>query len=49
MTDAPERDDNARHAEKAKKRKAAHDRKLEGMSDDKGLLIVHTGTGKGKT
>ncbi|KPF89190.1 cob(I)yrinic acid a,c-diamide adenosyltransferase [Rhodopseudomonas sp. AAP120] len=50
MTDAaPERDDNARHAEKAKKRKAAHDKKLEGMSDDKGLLIVHTGTGKGKT
>lgn len=50
MTDAaPERDDNARHAEKAKKRKAAHDKKLEGMSADKGLLIVHTGTGKGKT
>ncbi|MFC0238889.1 cob(I)yrinic acid a,c-diamide adenosyltransferase [Rhodopseudomonas telluris] len=50
MTDAaPERDDNARHAEKAKKRKAAHNKKLEGMSDDKGLLIVHTGTGKGKT
>ncbi|MBI5128001.1 MAG: cob(I)yrinic acid a,c-diamide adenosyltransferase [Rhodopseudomonas palustris] len=50
MTDAaPERDDNARHAEKAKKRKAAHDRKLEGMTDQKGLLIVHTGTGKGKT
>ncbi|RJF74116.1 cob(I)yrinic acid a,c-diamide adenosyltransferase [Rhodopseudomonas palustris] len=49
MTAAPERDDNARHAEKAKKRKAAHDKKLEGMSDDKGLLIVHTGTGKGKT
>ncbi|WP_420131390.1 cob(I)yrinic acid a,c-diamide adenosyltransferase [Rhodopseudomonas sp.] len=49
MTEAPVRDDNARHAEKAKKRKAAHDKKLEGMSDDKGLLIVHTGTGKGKT
>ncbi|MGO3927185.1 cob(I)yrinic acid a,c-diamide adenosyltransferase [Rhodopseudomonas pseudopalustris] len=50
MTDAaPDRDDNARHAEKAKKRKAAHDRKLEGMTDQKGLLIVHTGTGKGKT
>ncbi|ABD05448.1 cob(I)yrinic acid a,c-diamide adenosyltransferase [Rhodopseudomonas palustris HaA2] len=50
MTDAaPDRDDNARHAEKAKKRKAAHDKKLEGMVADKGLLIVHTGTGKGKT
>ena len=48
-TIAQDRDDNARHAEKAKKRKAAHDKKLKGMSDDKGLLIVHTGTGKGKT
>jgi cob(I)alamin adenosyltransferase len=46
---APERDDNARHAGKAKKRKAAHDKKLAGMTDQKGLLIVHTGTGKGKT
>jgi cob(I)alamin adenosyltransferase len=50
MTDAAtDRDDNARHAEKAKKRKAVHDKKLEGMTDRKGLLIVHTGTGKGKT
>ncbi|MCG6205377.1 cob(I)yrinic acid a,c-diamide adenosyltransferase [Rhodopseudomonas sp. HC1] len=50
MTDAAQgRDDNTRHAEKAKKRKAAHDKKLEGMTDQKGLLIVHTGTGKGKT
>ncbi|WP_322515299.1 cob(I)yrinic acid a,c-diamide adenosyltransferase [Rhodopseudomonas palustris] len=49
MTDVSDRDDNARHAEKAKKRKAAHDKKLEGMVADKGLLIVHTGTGKGKT
>jgi cob(I)alamin adenosyltransferase len=42
-------DDNAYHAEKAKKRKAAHDKKLQGMTDRKGLIIVHTGTGKGKT
>jgi len=49
MTEPATRDDNARHAEKAKKRKAAHDKKLEGMTDQKGLLIVHTGTGKGKT
>jgi cob(I)alamin adenosyltransferase len=41
--------DNARHAEKAKLRKAAHERKMEGKTGDKGLLIVHTGTGKGKT
>lgn len=50
MTDPlPARDENIRHAEKAKKRKAAHDKKLEGMTDSKGLIIVHTGTGKGKT
>jgi cob(I)alamin adenosyltransferase len=50
MTEPSDQDaDNARHAEKAKKRKAAHDRMMEGKTGDKGLLIVHTGTGKGKT
>lgn len=39
----------ARHAEKMRKHKAAKDRMLAGKSADKGLLIVHTGTGKGKT
>ncbi|WP_425330072.1 cob(I)yrinic acid a,c-diamide adenosyltransferase [Terrirubrum flagellatum] len=40
---------NARHAEKMKKHKAAKDKMLAGKTDDKGLLIVHTGAGKGKT
>ena len=40
---------NARHAEKMKKHKAAKDKMLAGKTDEKGLLIVHTGAGKGKT
>jgi cob(I)alamin adenosyltransferase len=42
-------DPNARHAEKMRKHKAAKDKMLAGKSADKGLLIVHTGAGKGKT
>ncbi|MFC0205719.1 cob(I)yrinic acid a,c-diamide adenosyltransferase [Novosphingobium soli] len=37
------------HAEKMKKKKAVHDRILAGKTVEKGLLIVHTGKGKGKT
>lgn len=40
---------NARHAEKMRKHKAARDKIMASKSGDKGLLIVHTGTGKGKT
>ena len=40
---------NARHAEKMKKHKAAKDKMLAGKTDEKGLVIVHTGAGKGKT
>ncbi len=40
---------NARHAEKMAKRKAARDRMLATKTKEKGLLIVHTGKGKGKT
>ncbi|MFN3852997.1 MAG: cob(I)yrinic acid a,c-diamide adenosyltransferase [Phreatobacter sp.] len=40
---------NARHAEKMRKHKAAKDAMLAGKTDEKGLLIVHTGAGKGKT
>ena len=40
---------NARANEKAKKRKAARDRMLAGKTKEKGLLIVHTGKGKGKS
>jgi cob(I)alamin adenosyltransferase len=38
-----------RHAEKMKKKQAAHDRIVAGKTIEKGLLIVHTGKGKGKT
>jgi cob(I)alamin adenosyltransferase len=38
-----------RHAEKMKKKQAAHDKIVAGKTVEKGLLIVHTGKGKGKT
>jgi cob(I)alamin adenosyltransferase len=41
--------ENARHKEKARKHKAARDRIMATKTGEKGLLIVHTGTGKGKT
>ena len=37
------------HAEKMKKMQAAHDRIVASKTIEKGLLIVHTGKGKGKT
>ncbi|HLI11213.1 MAG TPA: cob(I)yrinic acid a,c-diamide adenosyltransferase [Alphaproteobacteria bacterium] len=40
---------NARANEKARKRKAARDRMLATKTREKGLLIVHTGKGKGKS
>ena len=40
---------NARANEKARKRKAARDRMLAAKTIEKGLLIVHTGKGKGKS
>ena len=50
MTDVAETADaNTRHAEKMKKFKAAKDKLLATKTDEKGLLIVHTGAGKGKT
>ena len=50
MTEAVETADaNARHAEKMKKFKEAKDKLLATKTDEKGLLIVHTGAGKGKT
>jgi cob(I)alamin adenosyltransferase len=42
-------DVDARHAEKMRKHKAARDKMMATKTDDKGLLIVNTGTGKGKT
>ncbi|WP_441242991.1 cob(I)yrinic acid a,c-diamide adenosyltransferase [Tardiphaga sp. 768_D3_N2_1] len=41
--------ENARHKEKAAKHKVAKDKIMAGKTAEKGLLIVHTGTGKGKT
>ena len=40
---------NARHTDKMRKHKAAKTKMLAEKSDEKGLLIVHTGSGKGKT
>lgn len=37
------------HAEKMKKKQAAHDKIIAGKTIEKGLVIVHTGKGKGKT
>jgi len=40
---------NARHAEKMRKKKAARDKIMATKTIEKGLLIVHTGKGKGKS
>jgi cob(I)alamin adenosyltransferase len=47
--DLSEEELSARHAEKMKKKKAARDKIMAGKTIEKGLLIVHTGKGKGKT
>ena len=41
--------DDARHAEKMAKKKAARDKIMATKTDEKGLVIVHTGKGKGKS
>jgi len=46
MTDA---EMNARHAEKMRKKKAARDKIMATKTIEKGLVIVHTGKGKGKS
>ncbi|MCA8879926.1 MAG: cob(I)yrinic acid a,c-diamide adenosyltransferase [Rhodobacteraceae bacterium] len=48
MTGIPETD-LARHAAKMAKKKAARDKIMATKSDEKGLVIVHTGKGKGKS
>ncbi len=40
---------NRRHAEKMAKRKAARARMLATKTEERGLVILHTGTGKGKS
>ncbi len=49
MAEQTEDEINARANEKAKKRKAARDKMLADKTKEKGLLIVHTGKGKGKS
>jgi cob(I)alamin adenosyltransferase len=53
MTDAKpemtEEDLNARHAEKMRRKKEARDKILATKTIEKGLLLVHTGKGKGKS
>ena len=51
MTGSSTQDDdaeNARHKEKARKHKAARDKIMATKTGEKGLLIVHSVTGKGK-
>jgi cob(I)alamin adenosyltransferase len=47
--EATEAELDARHAEKMRKKKAARDKILATKTIEKGLLIVHTGKGKGKS
>ena len=49
MAELTEDEINARANEKAKKRKAAREKMLADKTKEKGLLIVHTGKGKGKS
>ncbi|HRK41635.1 MAG TPA: cob(I)yrinic acid a,c-diamide adenosyltransferase [Gemmobacter sp.] len=42
-------DDLARHASKMAKKKAARDKMMSRKEGEKGLIIVHTGAGKGKS
>ncbi|MEO0752638.1 MAG: cob(I)yrinic acid a,c-diamide adenosyltransferase [Pseudomonadota bacterium] len=42
-------DDADRHAEKMAKKKAARDKIMATKTDKKGLIIIHTGKGKGKS
>ncbi|HEU0223384.1 MAG TPA: cob(I)yrinic acid a,c-diamide adenosyltransferase [Paracoccaceae bacterium] len=42
-------DEDERHAEKMAKKKAARDKIMATKTEEKGLIIVHTGKGKGKS
>lgn len=42
-------DENARHTEKMRKIKAARDKMMASKTEEKGLIIVNTGPGKGKS
>ena len=49
MTKSIEQTEVERHRAKMAKRKAVQDAEVAGKTVEKGLLIVHTGTGKGKS
>ncbi len=49
MASEQELADDARHAAKMAKKKAVRDRMMADKSAEKGLIIVHTGAGKGKS
>ena len=50
MSDAPPADDtNRRHTEKMLRRREARARMMQEKTQERGLLIVHTGPGKGKS
>ncbi len=49
MNDATDKPDAERHRAKMAKRKAVQDAEVAGKTIEKGLLIVHTGAGKGKS
>ncbi len=49
MTELTEAELDARHAEKMKKRRAARDKILATKTEERGLIMVHTGKGKGKS
>ena len=49
MASEQELAEDARHAAKMAKKKAARDRMMANKSGEKGLIIVHTGAGKGKS
>src|SRR5256714_1396347 len=49
MTDTIDEAEAERHRAKMAKRKAVQDAEVAGKTIEKGLLIVHTGTGKGKS
>ena len=49
MTKAIDEKDAERHRTKMAKRKEVQDKEVAGKTVEKGLLIVHTGTGKGKS
>ncbi len=49
QTEAPETGGEARHTEKMRKKQAAQAKIMANKTREQGLLIVHTGKGKGKT